>query len=111
MWQVGCLESSQTHVEEKTRDRLLKAARDMQESITMEEAKEKVLEIMRRCDNKDSLNIDPQTNLEKYWLRELLPGSQNIWLDLCIIEDKTNNTRKIKTLITNWDRLNPDWIR
>jgi len=109
MWMVGCLEIGQSHVEEKARDRLLKAARDCQEPITEEEAKEKVLEVMKFCEKKDSLKRDPQTNLEKYWIRDILPGSQNIWLHLCIVEDKENNTRKIKTLFTNYDNLDPEF--
>ncbi len=111
MWNVECLESQQTHVEERTRDRLLHTARIYQEPLTEEEAKQKVLEIMRSCVVKDYQEIDSETNLPKYKIRRYLPGSQNIFLTLLIVEDIETKTRKIKTLNTSFDELAPDWKR
>ena len=79
-------------------DRLLKAAREYQETLTEDEAKEKVLEIMKTSENKDLAGVDEVTNLPKYFIYERLPGSRNIWVKLCIVEDEKKKVRMIKTL-------------
>lgn len=111
MWDAGCLDTQLNHVEERARDRLVRATRHYQEEISEEEAKEKVLHIMKHSENRDYEGIDPETNLKKYWIRDRLPESQNIWLRLCIVEDEDEKTRKIKTLYTNYDELSPNWKR
>jgi len=111
MWNVECLESQQAHVEERTRDRLLHCARIYQEPLTEEEAKQKILEIMKSCAIKDYQEIDSETHLPKYIIRKYLPGSRNIFITLLIVEDIETKTRKIKTLNTGFDELAPDWRR
>jgi transcription termination factor NusB len=111
MWNATCLESQQTHVERRARERLLHVARIYQESLTEEEAKQKILEIMKSCTVKDYRGIDLETSLPKYKIRKHLPDSRNIFVILIIVEDNENKTRKIKTLYTNYDELEPNWRR
>ncbi len=107
MWNVGCLTIRRTHVEERAHDRLLRTARDYQETLTEDEAKEKVLEIMKTSDNKDRAGVDEDTHLPKYFIYERLPGSRNIWVKLCIVEDEKKKLRMIKTLWTNSEERTP----
>lgn len=111
MWNVSCLESQISHVEDRARDRILRDARIYQEPLTEDEAKEKVLEVMESCSNKDYVGIDHETLLPKYWLRAPLPESFNIFIHLCVVEDEDKKFRKIKTLHTNFDELDPNWRR
>lgn len=107
MWDVGCLEISESHVIEKAHDRLLKTARDYQETLTEDEAKEKVLEIMKTSKKKDHAGVDRQTKLPKYFIYERLSGSSNIWVTLCIVEDEKKKIRRIKTLWTVSEERKP----
>lgn len=111
MWKVECLEMKKAHVELRARERLLNAARAFQETITEEEAKQKVLELLKVCSTKDFRGIDPKTNLPKYFVRKILSGSINLSVIICYVEDDETKTRKIKTLHTNYDELSPDWKR
>ena len=107
MWDVGCLEISESHVIERSHDRLLKTARDYLETLSEDDAKDKVLEIMKTSKNKDFAGIDRETKLPKYFIYERLPGSRNIWVTLCIVEDDKKKIRRIKTLWTVSEERKP----
>ncbi len=107
MWNVYCLDIKKTHVEEMAHDRLLKAAREYQETLTEDEAKEKVLQIMKTSQKKSFIKVCEDTNLPKYFIYERLPGSKNIWVKLCIVEDEKRKIRMIKTLWTDSEARTP----
>ncbi len=111
MWKVECLETERSHVELRARERLMIAARNFQEPITEEEAKQKVLELLKVCSTRDFEGIDSKTNLPKYFVRKKIAGSINLSVIICFLEDNETKTRKIKTLHTNFDELSPDWKR
>ncbi len=107
MWNVHCLDIKKTHVEEMAHDRLLKTAREYQETLTEEEAKERILKLMGTCKSRIDKGIDRETKLPKYFLYGRLPDSRNIWVRLCVVEDEKRKNRMIKTLWTDAEERTP----
>ncbi|HEC38090.1 hypothetical protein LCGC14_0761970 [marine sediment metagenome] len=98
MWKYGCLDVKRTHVEDRAHERLLKIARDYQETLIEDEIKEKILELMKTSKSRNERGIDRETRLPKYFLTGRLPDYRNIWVMLCIVEDVENKNRMIKTV-------------
>ncbi|KKN26582.1 hypothetical protein LCGC14_0873200 [marine sediment metagenome] len=108
MWKYGCLDVKRTHVEDRVHERLLKIARDYQETLVEDEIKEKILELMKTSKNRNERGIDRATKLPKYFLTGMLPDSRNIWVMLCIVEDEENKNRMIKTVWSGSEVKKPE---
>jgi len=108
MWNASCFKNAKEHVEMRARQRIIHYSRTIyNEILTEKDVKEKILDIMRTSSHKDFIEIDKESALPKYKLRDVLPKSK-ISVCLYIIEDEKNKERKIKTLLTDWEEKFPN---